>query len=322
MIWLHRFAKLVVVATLALLTAGGLVTSTGSGLSVPDWPTTYGSSMFTFPVSRWVGGIFYEHGHRLIASTVGLLTLALAAWLWRRDSRFWVKALGFVALAAIVAQGIVGGLTVLLLLPAPVSVGHAGLAQVFFALTVALALATSPGWVRGYDGAAAVSAVRDGALRRLLIATPIIVYTQILLGATMRHTGAGLAIPDFPLAFGQLIPLSRLSDPGVAVHFTHRVVALVVAGFAFASAWWVWSRHRTARYLIRPALLAVLLVLVQIALGVSTVLTGRDIVVNTAHLAVGALTFATTVVLAMRAHRAAAAIPLVAPVPAAEGARG
>ena len=125
------------------------------------------------------------------------------------------------------------------------SVGHAGLAQVFFALTVALALVTSPGWIQGYDGATAASAARDGHLRRLLVATPIVVFTQVLLGAIMRHTGAGLAIPDFPLAFGSLFPLGHLADPGVGVHFTHRVVAVVVAGFVAASAWRIWSRHRS-----------------------------------------------------------------------------
>src|SRR5437870_1239071 len=114
---LHRFAQFVAACTVLLLLAGSLVTSTGSGLSVPDWPTTYGWNMFTFPPSKWVGGIVYEHGHRLIASTVGLLTIVLAAWLWRRDSRRWMNWLGVIALVAVVAQGLLGGLTVKFFLP-------------------------------------------------------------------------------------------------------------------------------------------------------------------------------------------------------------
>src|ERR1700759_5069910 len=117
---LHRFSKVVVAATILLLLAGSLVTSTGSGLSVPDWPTTYGWNMFTFPPSEWVGGVFYEHGHRLIASTVRFLTIILAGWLWRSEPRRWLKWLGVAALGAVVAQGVLGGLTVLFFLPAAI----------------------------------------------------------------------------------------------------------------------------------------------------------------------------------------------------------
>ena len=150
MMWLHRFTKVVVGATFLLVVAGGLVTSTGSGLSVPDWPTTYGWSMFTFPYSKWVGGIVYEHGHRLIATTVGLLTILMVVAYRRAESRRWVKRLTLVALGAIVAQGLLGGITVLTKLPPAVSSAHAGLAEIFFALTVSLALFTSPGWARAY----------------------------------------------------------------------------------------------------------------------------------------------------------------------------
>src|SRR5687767_4891612 len=192
---LHRFAKFVAGCTVLLLLAGSLVTSTDSGLAVPDWPTTYGWNMFTFPPSMWVGGIFYEHGHRLIASTVGLLTIVLAVWLWRADGRRWMERLGFVALATVIIQGLLGGLTVLFFLPAPVSTAHAGLAEIFFGLTIAIALFTSPGWLHSHG------AVDDVALRRVATATTAIIYVQIVLGAAMRHTGAGLAIPDFPWMF-------------------------------------------------------------------------------------------------------------------------
>ena len=197
---LHRFAQLVAASTVFLVLAGSLVTSTDSGLAVPDWPTTYGWNMFTFPPSKWVGGIFYEHGHRLIASAVGMLTIVLAAWLWTSEARGWMKRLGAIALAAVILQGLLGGLTVLFFLPAPVSTAHAALAEIFFCLTVAIALFTSPGWLRG-DGQ-----TNDSRLRGLATATTALVYVQILVGATMRHTDAGLAIPDFPLMLGGLVP--------------------------------------------------------------------------------------------------------------------
>ena len=114
---LHRFATFVAGCTVLLVLAGSLVTSTGSGLSVPDWPTTYGWNMFTFPPSKWVGGILYEHGHRLIATTVGFLTIVLAAWLWRAEPRRWMKVLGAAALGSVVLQGVLGGLTVLFFCP-------------------------------------------------------------------------------------------------------------------------------------------------------------------------------------------------------------
>jgi len=142
-IWLHRYTRLLALATLLLVAAGGMVTSTSSGLAVPDWPTTYGYTMFSFPLSKMVGGIFYEHGHRLIASAVGFLTIGLVVGLWRVEPRRWVRRLGVIALAAVVLQGVLGGLTVLNFLPPPISIGHAGLAQAFFGLTVSIALFTS-----------------------------------------------------------------------------------------------------------------------------------------------------------------------------------
>src|SRR6187431_2442749 len=148
---LHKFAKLVAGCTVVLVLAGSLVTSTGSGLSVPDWPTTYGWNLFTFPPSKWVGGILYEHSHRLIASGVGVLTIVLAVWLWLKEPRRWMRWLGVGALATVIAQGVLGGLTVLFFLPAAVSTAHAGLAEIFFCLTIAIALFTSPAWIAGYD---------------------------------------------------------------------------------------------------------------------------------------------------------------------------
>jgi heme a synthase len=301
--WLHRYTRVLAAATLLLVAAGGMVTSTNSGLSVPDWPTTYGRQMFAFPLSQMVGGIFYEHGHRLIASTVGLLTIGLVLLLWRMEPRVWVRRLGWVALAAVVAQGVLGGVTVLLLLPDSVSISHAGLAQVFFALTVSLALFTSPTWL-----APSRPPVEDAGLRRRMVVLTALVYCQILLGATMRHTGAGLAIPDFPLSYGRLIP--PVWTRPIAIHFAHRVGALVVGSVAVANVVAVARRHGGHPELTRPAWLLVAAVAVQITLGAYVVLTAKQPVINTLHVATGAVVFATSLVLTLRLFRVRFAVPV------------
>jgi cytochrome c oxidase assembly protein subunit 15 len=276
-----------------------MVTSTDSGLSVPDWPTTYGWNMFTFPLSKMVGGIRYEHSHRLIASTVGFLTIILALWTWRVEPRRWVRRLGFACLGAVVLQGLLGGLTVLLLLPPSVSIGHAGLAQIFFCLTLTLTLVTSPGWL-----AARPQQIDDPRLRRWTIATTALIYTQVLIGATMRHTNAGLAIPDFPLAFGHVIP--PFWNAGVAVHFAHRVGAAVVTAAILGTVGHVLRRHRGERELMRPALLLLALLVTQVTLGAFVVLTALQPLVNTAHVVNGALVLGTSLVLTLRAWHSAA----------------
>jgi cytochrome c oxidase assembly protein subunit 15 len=295
MIWLHRYAKLVVACTALLIAAGGMVTSTGSGLSVPDWPTTYGWNMFTFPVSKWVGGIRYEHSHRLIASTVGFLTIVLAIWTWRVEPRKWVRTLAFTALGAVIVQGLLGGITVLFFLPPAVSIGHAGLAQIFFCLTVTLALVTSPGWRYTVDP------VDDPMLRRVAAATTALIYAQIIVGATMRHNQAGLAIPDFPLAFGQIIPPAW--NLGVAIHFAHRVGALIVALAILATSAHVFYHHNRRRELKRPAFVLLLLLSMQITLGAYVIWSEKDAVINTAHVVNGAMVLGTSLLLTLRAFR-------------------
>lgn len=296
----HAFSALVAASTAVLIFAGGLVTSTESGLSVPDWPTTYGYSMFTFPLSKMVGGIRYEHTHRLIASTVGFLIVVLAIWLWRSEPRAWVRRLGYVALAAVVTQGLLGGITVLWYLPDPISIAHASLAQIVFSLTMTIAIVTSPGWMRAYadDG----PAPDDRILQRVAITTAVIVYLQIIVGATMRHTGAGLAIPDFPLAFGQLVPSHW--DAKIAIHFAHRVGAIIAATFVLATTGHVFYHHRSRKELVRPAILLLVLVATQVTLGAFTVLTRKDVLINSLHVVTGGSILAITVVLALRAHRA------------------
>ena len=298
---LHFFSVLVAASTLILILAGGFVTSTGSGLAVPDWPNTYGWFMFAFPLDKMVGGIFYEHGHRLIASTVGFLILVQAVWLWRVEPRAWVRRLGFIALAAVVTQGILGGITVLWFLPDPVSISHAGLAQIVFCLTVALALFTSRGWERAYvRGGRAVP--DDRILQKVAVATTALIYAQIIVGATMRHTDAGLAIPDFPWAFGQLVPPQWNSK--IAIHFAHRVGALLVSVMILATTMHVFAHERSRGELVRPAALLLALLAVQVTLGAFVIWSGKQFVINSLHVMTGASVLATSFVLTLRAHRA------------------
>lgn len=293
---LRFYTRFVALSTAVLIFAGGLVTSTGSGLSVPDWPNTYGWFMFTFPLEKMVGGIRYEHSHRLIASTVGFLILVLAVWLWRVEPRRWVRRLGYIALGAVITQGLLGGITVLWYLPDPISIAHAGLAQIVFCLTAAIALFTSRSWA-----SAATQPVDDSVLRRLTVVTTAWIYVQILIGAVMRHTDAGLAIPDFPLAFGHLIPPQW--DPKIAIHFAHRVGALVASVLILATAGHVFYHHRRSGGLVRPSLLLLLLLAAQITLGALTVLTARHYVINSLHVVTGASVLVTSLVLTLRAHR-------------------
>lgn len=186
---LHRYSVFVSVATLVLLVAGAMVTSTGSGLSVPDWPLTYGQNPFTFPFSRWVGGIKFEHTHRLIASGVGLLTLILAFYIGRVEDRPWMKKLGLAAALLVILQGVFGGITVRLNLPPMVSIVHATLAQCFFCVTVAIALFTSPAW-----RSSAAASGRASPLRWISWVLFAAVFAQLLAGAYLRHTGQGLSV--------------------------------------------------------------------------------------------------------------------------------
>jgi cytochrome c oxidase assembly protein subunit 15 len=301
-IWLHRYTRLLVAATLILVAAGGMVTSTNAGLSVPDWPTTYGYSMFTFPLRGMVGGIFYEHGHRLIATAVGILTIGLVLFLWRVELRQWVRRLGWVALAAVITQGILGGLTVIYFLPDPISISHAGLAQIFFCLTISLAVFTSPTWLHP-----ARSPVDDPTLRVRSATLTGLVYTQILLGATMRHTGAGLAIPDFPLSYGHVVP-PHWTAP-IALHFAHRVGAVVVAALAIANAVMIARQYADRPELTRPAWLLLALIAVQITLGALVVLTGKHVLINTLHVATGALVLGTSLLMTLRTFRVRFVVP-------------
>jgi heme a synthase len=229
--WLNRFAWLTFVATLLLICSGGMVTSKNVGLAVPDWPTTFGYNMFLFPVSKWVGGILFEHTHRLMGSLVGFLTIILVVWLWVREDRRWVRNLGVIALAGVILQGILGGLRVTMMKD-EIGVFHACVAQAFLGLLVFIALVTTEFWrslpgdairleggapaTRGQSYSARIPGLRELApplslsraarIRNIAISITVAIYVQLALGATMRHQHRDLAILDFPTANGAWIP--------------------------------------------------------------------------------------------------------------------
>ncbi|MBI5648649.1 MAG: heme A synthase [Ignavibacteriae bacterium] len=295
--WLHRIAVILAVGTVLLIAKGGLVHSAGAGLSVPDWPTTYGENMFTYPIEKWTGGIVFEHGHRLIASGIGFITIIVAVMVWFVDKRRWMKVLAGVALLSVIVQGVLGGLTVLMQLPAAVSISHAMLAQSFLLMTVAMAAATSRAWMTG----SAAQRVNAGAsVQRLLLAAVLLTFVQIFLGALTRHTYSAPFIPDFPLSNGRIIPV--FTDSHVVIHFAHRVGALVVTIAIFWAGIVVLRARELAR--LRTAVItAMLLVLVQATLGATVIWTRQAILPNTLHVAFGALTFATIFLAWLRAAR-------------------
>ncbi|MGH9379946.1 MAG: COX15/CtaA family protein [Thermoanaerobaculia bacterium] len=305
--WLHRWAALLACLVVGLIAAGALVTSKGAGLSVPDWPLSYGTLN---PPNWWrISTVRAEHGHRLYAGAVALLAFGLAIAVQRFEPRRWVRRMAWLAVAAVLAQALLGGLTVLMLLPPAVSISHAALAELFLCLMVAIACVTGTAWAPptlppGDQGSGVRESLTPGrvGVRGLAAATTAAVFVQILLGAVMRHNGAGLAIPDFPLVFGGLLPPRW--DFSVTIHFAHRAWGLAVALLVFWTAGRVLRRYRGDRSLTLPALLLDLLVVIQIGLGGLVVLTGRSVPVNTAHVATGATILALSLVLTLRLYRA------------------
>lgn len=281
--WPHRLAVFTACATFPLLFIGGLVTSKGAGLAVPDWPTTFGHNMFLYPWSQMVGGIFYEHSHRLFASLVGALTIALALALWFQERRNWLRWLGVAALGLVVAQGVVGGLRVLLL-EHTLAIVHACFAQAFFALTVSLVFFTSTEWSEEFIDRPLAD---GGRLRRLCAITTGLIYLQGFFGAVLRYTGERV---DAHLLFAVL----------VALH----VVFIVVRVRKF---------HSDRVNLVRPALVLGLLLLLQLSLGAVSYI-GKFtsllrlsptalVSLTTMHLVIGALMLALSLFLTLRAFR-------------------
>ena len=318
--WLNRFAWFTAAATLLLICSGGMVTSKNAGLAVPDWPTTFGYNMFLFPASKWIGAIFFEHTHRLIASTVGFLTLILAGWLWRAEPRAWVRKLGYVAVVAVILQGVLGGIRVTLLRD-EIGIFHACLAQAFFGLLVFIALVTSGVWHRA-TGISKQSAKR---LRFLALATTVIIYVQLGLGATMRHQHRDLSITDFPTAYGQWIPdtsdhaiakinaardaqgLSDVTAAQVWLQIIHRFGAIIVT-IGVISFFVTTSReHLSPFYRLSAIWLAG--IFLQLTLGAWTIWSNKAADIATAHVAVGATMLALGVVISAWSFRPAAETP-------------
>jgi heme a synthase len=304
---LRIFAKLTCVSTLILIFIGGLVKSTESGLAVPDWPLSYGTF---FP--PMVGGVFYEHGHRMAATLVGFFVLVLSIWLARKEQRRWVKHLGFWTLGAVIFQGILGGITVLMFLPAPVSVAHGTLAQTFFLMTIVLAYSLSIERSRRPDNAQA-----DPFFVKISLIFLLLVYVQLILGATMRHLEAGLAIGDFPTMAGSWFPafdqqmlntvnawrfevdLDLVTMPQIVVHFLHRLWAVVLCAALVILNYHGFKHVRDPK--VRQALGWLNIAFIsQIALGILSIWTMKEVILTTFHVANGALVLGLTMFLILR----------------------
>jgi cytochrome c oxidase assembly protein subunit 15 len=279
--WLRRYATFVPLVTFLLIIAGALVTSNDAGLSVPDWPTSFG----TFRMPPMVGGVKFEHGHRMIAAAVAILTMVLALWLWRSEPRRWVRRLGAFAVVAILAQAALGGITVLFYLPVAISVSHACLAQIFFCLTVSLALFTRYDWRWGQQ------LLQDSvapSLRQLAVGTTAAAFLQLLLGAAFRHKGFGIS--------------------------PHIVGAVVVTGGVVWLLVRVLIERPGRRRVVRSVLLLTTLLALQLCLGGMSyivrlaALNGPQplspaIEITAAHVAVGALVLASSLVATLQVFR-------------------
>jgi cytochrome c oxidase assembly protein subunit 15 len=277
---LHRFAIALAFCTLLLVVAGGLVTSNDAGLSVPDWPLSYGKLM-----PPMEGGILYEHGHRMIATMVGLLTVVLAIWMWRSEPRRWMKNLGWIAVAAVIAQGVLGGLTVIYLLPPSISVSHACIAQLFFSMTVAIAVFTSRSWQRG---PMITDDIGSPSLHNLALAAPLFVLAQLALGAAARHKALGVI---YHIAGSAIVT-------GVVLWVALRVLLH-------------YSEHEALR---KSALALLFITFTQIFLGIAAYMSRLAtvdapqpmpvmIAFTVLHVAVGALMMAASVILAIQVYR-------------------
>lgn len=277
---LHRYALFTAACTFVLLNAGALVTSNDAGLSIPDWPLAYGSFLPPF-----VGGIRYEYTHRVMATCVGLLTIGLAVWLWRVEKRPWMRWLGVAALGGVIAQGVLGGLTVRMYQPPPITAAHATLGQMFFSTVVAIAVFTSRWWNGDF---AVIDDPRSPRVRTLTVWTVATVFLQLFLGAAFRHK-----------AFG-IIP--------------HLVGAAVVTAFVFVTAGALKRRFANVPALRSCARYLQILIGVQLLLGAGAYWSRLYaagfpqpipvmVALTVAHTVTGALVLATTLATALVAHR-------------------
>ncbi len=285
---LNRFAILVACATFFLIIAGALVTSHDAGLATEDWPLSNGQ---VFP--EMVGNLFWEHGHRMVATTVGMLTIVLMVYILVKEKRGWVRKLGVVALLGVIAQGLLGGLTVKLMLPLAVSTAHATLAQLFFCTVVSLSVFTSRSWMQ----ATPLAEEKDVLpLRYLCTAALVTIFLQLIIGATLRHSAT----------WDKLLPTELI--------LAHIGGAFAVTLALGAAALTVLRRHRGVKFLTRPATIALVLLIVQLCLGLAAYLARAAspndpqplkpmVMITVAHVACGALVFVTTIVMTLRTYR-------------------
>jgi len=281
---LHRFAIFTACATLVMIVAGALVTSNDAGLSVPDWPTSFG---YFFKMPRMVGGVFYEHGHRMIGWFVGFLTIILTVWTWIAEKRRWLRLLALAALGTVITQGILGGLTVIFFLPAAISSAHAAVAQTFFCIAVSIALFTGRRWLEEHPRTELDQ--RRPALFTLTLLSIFVLYVQLILGAMFRHHGMSW----WP-------------------HVINAAVAALVLSWTAVRAISVYPHVEAVRL---PAIAMLGLMVTQLCLGflafITRVMWGKDaaqpelpmVLSTVVHVAVGALLLATTVVLAIQVWR-------------------
>jgi len=320
---LHRLALLTAAATFPLIFLGGLVTSHGAGMSVPDWPTSFGYNMWFLPLSQWwhQGGIFYEHSHRLVATGVGLCAIILAVAAWTMERRIWVRRLAYVVLGFVIFQGLLGGLRVLFV-NLDMAIVHGITAQLFFCVAALAAITTSQWWNIAPNLAWSEDYVAGKKLMRISSIAVACVFLQLVVGAIMRHEQAGLAIPDVPLAYGHLLPPTNATELQLAnahrafdlnmdpvtltqvwLSFAHRLGAVLVS---IATTWVairVIRRHRGQPALVLPTFAMMFLLLTQATLGVFTVLMRKPADIASAHVAVGALLLLTCFTIAARAMR-------------------
>jgi heme a synthase len=285
---LNRFAIFVACATFFLIIAGALVTSNDAGLATPDWPLSNGQF---FP--KMVGNLFWEHGHRMVATTVGMLTIVLMIYILVKEKRDWVRKLGIFALLAVIAQGLLGGLTVKLMLPLAVSTAHATLAQLFFCTTVSLAVFTSRSWMEARPLPEEKGTL---PLRYLCTAALVTIFLQLIIGATLRHSAT----------WDQHLPTEL-----ILAHIGGALAVTIALGSASLA---ILRRHKDEKFLTRPALIALTLLVVQLSLGIAAYITrlaspndpqplNPMISITVAHVACGALVFVTTIVLTLRTYR-------------------
>ena len=285
--WLYRIALITTGATFLLIVIGGIVTSTESGLAVPDWPTTFGYNMFLYPLSEMVGGILYEHSHRLMGSLVGLLTIALFILLLVMDSRKWIKWLGLVALIGVSVQGVLGGLRVTEL-NLNFAIVHACLAQAFFALLCGLCLFTSQGW-QSNQSEVHIDELLAKKLRRLSLITTCLIYVQLIFGAVLRHTGNRL---DAHLLFAFLVTLHifllvrRIFSNGEQIQEIGQSFPLILLSLLA-----VQLLLGTGAYITK---------LTEIGQSMSALLTD---IITTSHVAIGALMLVISFVLTLKIFR-------------------